>query len=61
MSPSVGPIKHFMWNVAAYKLRAKQKKKALKQEKNKIGAVPKPSNNFSVYHDFDEVSDPTVI
>lgn len=26
-----------------------------------MGAVPKPSSNFSVYHDFDEASDPTVI
>lgn len=57
-NPLAGPIKHFMWNVAAYKLRGK-KKKALKQEKR--WGVPKPSNNFSVYHDFDEASDPTVI
>lgn len=26
-----------------------------------MGAVPKPSKNFSVYHDFDEALDPTVI
>lgn len=53
---SAGTIKHFMWDVTAYKLGEKKP-----WNEKKMGAVPKPSSNFSVYHDFDEASDPTVI